>query len=409
MSGRITLLSGGWPGAPGGVGLSLAGLLLVGLVLAACGGGGGEPGGSEAVVVEAGERTGAGVGEGEAGSVEVASEPGVPEAVAPEPGAPEPGGPAESEAVPELEPEPMPGATAEAVVESEAVPELEPEPMPDATAEAVVESEAVASAVEEPPPVTVVLDPGHGFGDSGAVGNGIVEADSNLELALRVEPLLVAAGYAVVLTRREAGEPYAPPAGLEGIDPDLPGFLTGRLDRQARVDLANEVEGAVFVSLHSNGSNEASLSGVEAWWDPERPFAAENERLASLLVSHVLASVRGSGYAVFERGLFEDTCWRFSERAQGCFPLFVLGPPQSIERARVEAFGIPPEALGFEPGQEFLRTRATRMPGALLELLFVSNAADALVLANEGGRAAIAAGVASAIVAFLEGEGELPG
>ena len=149
---------------------------------------------------------------------------------------------------------------------------------------------------------------------------------------------------------------------------------------------------AVFVSLHSNGSTDVSISGAEAWWHPGRPFGEKDGRLASLLVSSVLASLRDYGYGAVDRGLFDAICWRFSERAQAYFPLFVLGSPQSIERARVEEFGIPPEALGFEDGQAFLRTRATRMPWIVAELLFVSNAADAAVLANEGGREAVAAG-----------------
>jgi N-acetylmuramoyl-L-alanine amidase len=41
------------------------------------------------------------------------------------------------------------------------------------------------------------------------------------------------------------------------------------------------------------------------------------------------------------------------------------------------------------------------MPGALLELLFISNAADAAVLADDRGRDAIARGVAEALVGVL--------
>ena len=94
----------------------------------------------------------------------------------------------------------------------------------------------------------------------------------------------------------------------------------------------------------------------------------------------MLASLRDYGYGAVDRRLFDASCWCFSERAQ------------------VEEFGIPPEALGFNDGQVFLRARATRMPGIVAELLFVSNATDAAVLANEGGRDAVAAGVAAAIV-----------
>jgi N-acetylmuramoyl-L-alanine amidase len=42
------------------------------------------------------------------------------------------------------------------------------------------------------------------------------------------------------------------------------------------------------------------------------------------------------------------------------------------------------------------------MPGALVELLFISNAADAAILREEGARDAMAAGIATSVLVFLQ-------
>ena len=47
----------------------------------------------------------------------------------------------------------------------------------------------------------MVIDPGHGGRDPGAVHHGVREADVNLAVALLVRPLLEGAGARVVLTR----------------------------------------------------------------------------------------------------------------------------------------------------------------------------------------------------------------
>ncbi len=256
-----------------------------------------------------------------------------------------------------------------------------------------------SAAMTERAPI-VVLDPGHGGEEVGAASNGIVESASNLEMALRVEALLTEQGIEVVLTRRDQGRLDAPPSD---IDPDsaLPGFLVGRADRQARVDLANMAGADLFIAIHSNGSANLEQRGVEVWYDPNRSFGEENLKLAEAVLAGVLRELRAYGYAARDRGVRDDTCWRFSERAGRCFPLFVLGPAREIQRDDVIRFGIEPEQIGFAPGQDVLRTRATQMPAALVELLFVTNGDDARVLRSDAGRAAIARGIAGSVVEYF--------
>ena len=77
----------------------------------------------------------------------------------------------------------------------------------------------------------VVIDPGHGGPDPGAVGiRGIREAEIVLDISLQVARLLEAKGVQVTLTRTAE------------VDVDLP----------PRVALANRLGATAFVSIHAN-------------------------------------------------------------------------------------------------------------------------------------------------------------
>jgi len=248
-----------------------------------------------------------------------------------------------------------------------------------------------ASSIDEqtgPKRKVVVLDPGHGGDEIGASAFGVVEKDSNLDLALRVEALLQAADIDVVLTRRTDARAAA----------QVPGYTATRSDLQARLDIANRAGGDVFVSLHSNGSTDPSLTGIEAWYDSNRAFAAEGKTLADLLVRRVLEELRVAGFPARDRGLFDGVCFR--QREDRCFTLFVIGGPRETTREEVLRRGGDPEALGFAGG-DAIYSRPAEMPAALLELLMITNPADAAVLRTETARDAMARGVADAILEFL--------
>jgi N-acetylmuramoyl-L-alanine amidase len=85
--------------------------------------------------------------------------------------------------------------------------------------------------------VTVVLDPGHGGPDSGAVGvGGLPEKDVNLRVALAARDALVRRGARVVMTR----------------DTDRAVAADVEHELSERVDIARAAGGNVFVSIHHN-------------------------------------------------------------------------------------------------------------------------------------------------------------
>ncbi|MBM3141386.1 MAG: N-acetylmuramoyl-L-alanine amidase, partial [Chloroflexi bacterium] len=241
--------------------------------------------------------------------------------------------------------------------------------------------------------LTVVLDPGHGGDEPGASAHGLVERDTNLAIALLLEPMLQARGFRVVLTRRDAGRAL-PPSEVVAT-----GFTATRSDLQARIDLANHERAAAFVSIHSNGSADPSARGVEAYYNSGRPFADLNHALAASLYEGALAELAASGYPATGRGVRDDACLRLWRGT--CFPLFVLAPERVTTREEVLRRGVDPATAGFALGQDAISSRATAMPGALVELLFISNPADAAILADPRGQDALARGLAAGIERYL--------
>ncbi|MCD6361298.1 MAG: N-acetylmuramoyl-L-alanine amidase [Armatimonadetes bacterium] len=106
----------------------------------------------------------------------------------------------------------------------------------------------------------IVIDPGHGGPDTGAVGpTGLKEKDANLAIALRLGELLVNSGAHVRLLRTTDTSVGPPDAGKRG-------------ELEARL-AASEVPGVdLFLSIHNNavgGGDPARAAGTETYyWTP---------------------------------------------------------------------------------------------------------------------------------------------
>ena len=118
---------------------------------------------------------------------------------------------------------------------------------------------------------TVVIDPGHGGPDPGAVGiNGLRETDVVLDVSLQVAQLLQAKGVQVLLTRTSE------------VDVDLP----------PRVALANNSRADLFLSIHANALSLArpDVNGIETFY-----FETSRSRaLAQTVQEQMLAISPGS-------------------------------------------------------------------------------------------------------------------
>lgn len=111
----------------------------------------------------------------------------------------------------------------------------------------------------------VVLDPGHGGKDKGAIWGGVRESDLNLKVARKVETLLKARGIPVTMTRRSDQ------------------FIS--LNRRA--EISNNYRNAIFVSIHFNASLHTYVRGVETFY-----ASAKGKQLAQSIQSKLVSKTR---------------------------------------------------------------------------------------------------------------------
>jgi len=97
---------------------------------------------------------------------------------------------------------------------------------------------------------TVVIDPGHGGKDSGVARHGLQEKNLALDVALRLQPKLEAAGLHTVMTRTT--------------DVFIP--------LETRAAISNAHSEVFFVSIHFNDSPKRSIHGATVYY--HTPLAA---------------------------------------------------------------------------------------------------------------------------------------
>ena len=304
---------------------------------------------------------------------------------------------------------------------------LWPHLRPSGTAEqreaALVAAGVGAQTARQP---VVVLDPGHGSLQTGPWLNGVVESHSNLALARAVAVLLEEEGVHVVLTRQ--GDDWA---GLNFTD------QPGRADLHARPELAHLADADLFISLHSNAAKNDWQQGLQGWYYPSPPGDGINQELARWMLDAVSSALADWGYSSQEE-LLNAVCWEIVDGY--CDPIYVLAPFLLVDHQAALDWGCDPVAMGLSadpwaapPATRYPTGRAhtkgvgpidlvdperqtgpasvvrgTMMPAALLEILYISHEVDAAVLRSEGGRLAIARGVAEGILTWLRRWGQLP-
>ncbi|MEG7334833.1 N-acetylmuramoyl-L-alanine amidase [Bacillus sp. 0102A] len=92
---------------------------------------------------------------------------------------------------------------------------------------------------------TIFIDPGHGDQDSGAVDNGLLEKEVNLDIAKRVNTKLKASGALTVMSR--SNDTF--------------------YSLQERVSKAASVQADLFISIHGNANESSSPNGSETYYD----------------------------------------------------------------------------------------------------------------------------------------------
>ena len=221
---------------------------------------------------------------------------------------------------------------------------------------------------------TVVIDPGHGGKDPGASDNGVTEKNVNLAVGLELERALSARGFKVVMTRNT----------------DV--YLT----LQERTDIANRENADLFVSVHVNAlPNKKSMTGFEIYI-----MALPTDKDAMNL-----AKVENREY-VEGKGMDVANVDRRTEML-----LKILGDMQQNNKISESTdfaaalynagviSGLPMRRIAQAP---FFVLRGAGMPAVLLEIGFVTNAAESRLLTTQNYQQKIADAMAAGIVNYLK-------
>ncbi len=212
------------------------------------------------------------------------------------------------------------------------------------------ESKTARSPTTPSPFSLVVLDPGHGGQDSGAMCGGVLEKDLTLDVARRIDRLLDSEGVATLMTR--LGDTYVSLA-----------------DRAA---FANRVRNCIFVSIHFNEDNKPVASGVETY------YAAHQITAGSFLAS----------WLPFLWRPLSDSPNPESQNLAGFVQEALVARTRAVDR-------------GIQARQFFVIANVTS-PAVLMEGGFLTNKEDISKLASEDYRDQIAAAVADGILRYRE-------
>ena len=124
--------------------------------------------------------------------------------------------------------------------------------------------------------LTMVVDPGHGGPDPGAIGaTGTYEKANTLAISLKLAGILRSAGARVILTRSTDVTPAVEAYSVKS-------------DLQARVAIANDQKADLFVSIHNDSFSNREVSGTTTYYSSASPVAAQSKALANSIQSELL-------------------------------------------------------------------------------------------------------------------------
>lgn len=186
----------------------------------------------------------------------------------------------------------------------------------------------------------IVIDPGHGGIDPGAVGyGGMREKDIVLEVSKRLQQTLSEAGARVIMTRTSDTDLSTPGSGS---------LLTRkREDLGKRVALANKSKADLYLSIHVNAFPSSRWRGAQTFYQRDQ---GESKKLAEAIQSELIK---------------------------------IMG--NTTRAAKPE---------------DFFTTRNTRMPAAIIEIGFISNPAEAKLMKNASYQRKMAQAIYSGIAKY---------
>jgi N-acetylmuramoyl-L-alanine amidase len=217
---------------------------------------------------------------------------------------------------------------------------------------------------------TIVVDPGHGGGETGAKGpTGLLEKDIALDVARRVQQgLAKRLGVKVILTRDS--------------------------DRQVALDertaVANHNRADLFLSIHANASNVKEARGAETYFLSYQATDDEARTLAAL-ENNSAGVPTPPGNTNLQLVLWD--------LAQSQYLAESSQLAETIQRNLNELLSIQSRGIKQAP---FRVLMGATMPAVLVEIGFITNAEEEAKLKDPGYRERIANAIVDSVATFKE-------
>ena len=218
---------------------------------------------------------------------------------------------------------------------------------------------------------TIVIDPGHGGHDAGAVGpGGLQEKELSLDIARRVAALLQEElGVRVVLTR--------------GKDQ-----FVGLRERTA---LANRERADLFLSIHVNAAPDGAATGTETYFLSNEATDGAARRAAEYENRLIAADAAAKGGAP---DVLRSILW---DLAQSDFQQESSRVAEALQNNLDRALRRPSRGVKQAP---FYVLGGAAMPAVLVEIGFISNPQEEQRLRDDGYRDRIARALVAGVTAY---------
>lgn len=223
------------------------------------------------------------------------------------------------------------------------------------------------------PPVHIVLDPGHGGHDPGAIGpGGLQEKELVLDVARRLAAFLEEGlGAKVTLTRTR--DEFVP--------------------LRERTALANRLRADLFVSIHANAARHSAAAGAETYFLSSE--ATDKEARAVAAFENKVIELEPGGPAA-RRDLLKTILW---DLAQSEFQDESSRLAESLQDALEQALRTPNRGVKQAP---FYVLGGAAMPAVLVEIGFLTHREEERKLRDEGYRERLARALYAGVAAHKD-------
>lgn len=218
----------------------------------------------------------------------------------------------------------------------------------------------------------IVIDPGHGGKDPGAVGKrGLKEKDVTLKIAKALEKRLRRKSRAkIVLTRKR--------------DRFIP--------LEERTAIANTARADIFVSIHVNASPNRKASGVETYYLD----VSNDKRSIQVAARENSASAKATGDLQY---ILRDLMRTANRHESSALATHIQD--SLVSKLKKKYRGISGNGVKGAPFYVLVRTN---MPSILVEVSFISNPKTEKRLKTQKYIDEIAAGIADGVLSFIKGK-----